>query len=128
MGRNSVKTPFSRTIGLGSAKDGTKHWWRERVTAIALLPLAVWFAASIIVHVGSDYVTFRAWLQTPIVTVLMVLLVFGLFYHTALGLQVVIEDYVHSGVKFPALIGMRFVCFLLASVGILAILRVAFDA
>ena len=81
---------------------------------------------SILVHMASDYVSVIVWLRTPVVTVLMVLLLTGLFHHTALGLQVVIEDYVHSGRKFAALIGMRLVCFSLAVTGILAILRAAF--
>ena len=126
MNRESMRSPLGHAIGLGSAKDGVEHWWLQRITAIALVPLTVWFAASIIVHMGDDYVTLIAWLRTPIATILMVLLLTGLFYHTALGLQVVIEDYIHSGIKIPALIGMRFGCFGLAVAGILATLRIAF--
>jgi succinate dehydrogenase / fumarate reductase membrane anchor subunit len=85
----------------------------------------VWFAASLIVHTGSDYATFIAWLRTPIVSLLMVLLLVGIFYHAALGLQVVIEDYVHSGLKTFAVLGMRFGCCGLAVAGILSILRIA---
>ena len=111
MNRESMRSPLGHALGLGSAKDGVEHWWLQRITAIALVPLTVWFAAAIIVHMGGDYVTLIAWLRTPIATILMVLLLTGLFYHTALGLQVVIEDYIHSGIKTPALIGMRFGCF-----------------
>ena len=121
-----MRSPLGRALELGSAKDGVKQWWLERVTAIALVPLTVWFAASIVVHTGNDYVTLIAWLRTSIVTILMVLLLIALFYHTALGLQVVIEDYIHSGMKIPALLGMRFGCFALAAAGILAMLRIAF--
>ena len=121
-----MRSPLGRALELGSAKDGVKQWWLERVTAIALVPLTVWFAASIVVHTGNDYATLIAWLRTPIVTILMVLLLIALFYHTALGLQVVIEDYIHSGMKIPALLGMRFGCFALAAAGILAMLRIAF--
>ena len=121
-----MRSPLGRALGLGSAKDGAERWWLERVTAIALVPLTVWFAASIVGHMGSDYVTLIAWLRTPIATVLMVLLLIGLFYHMALGLRVVIEDYVHSGLKVPALLGIRFGCFALAVAGILATLRIAF--
>ena len=74
----------------------------ERVSAVALVPLTLWFVASIIPHTSSDYATFIAWLRTPVVAILMILLLSALFHHTALGLQVVIEDYVHSGVKFAA--------------------------
>ena len=123
-----MRSPLGRALEIGSAKDGVKQWWLERVTAIALVPLTVWFAASIVVHTGNDYATLIAWLRTPITTILMVLLLIALFYHTALGLQVVIEDYIHSGMKIPALLGMRFGCFALASAGILAMLRIAFSS
>ncbi len=125
MNRQPLRSPLGRALGLGSAKDGVEHWWLQRVTAIALAPLMVWFAVSIIMHSGDDYAAFVAWLRTPVVTILMALLLVALFYHTALGLQVVIEDYVHSGMKIPALLGMRFSCFALAVAGILAILRIA---
>ena len=96
----------------------------ERVSAVALVPLTLWFVASIIPHTSSDYATFIAWLRTPFVAILMILLLSALFHHTALGLQVVIEDYVHSGVKFAAVIGVRLACFALAAAGIVATLRI----
>ena len=123
-----MRSPLGHALGLGSAKNGVEHWWLQRVTAIALVPLTVWFAASLIAHAGNNYATFTAWLRTPIATVLTTLLLIALFYHAALGLQVVIEDYVHSKVKIPALLGMRFGCFALAVAGILATLRIAFGA
>jgi succinate dehydrogenase / fumarate reductase membrane anchor subunit len=126
MGKERMRSPLGRALGLGSAKDGVEQWWLERVTAIALVPLTVWFAASIVVHMNGDYATAIAWLQTPLATTLMVLLLTALFWHTALGLQVVIEDYVHSGLKLPLLIAMRFCCFVLAVAGILAMLRICF--
>jgi succinate dehydrogenase / fumarate reductase, membrane anchor subunit len=126
MGRQRMRSPLGRAIGLGSAKKGVEQWWIERVTAVALVPMMLWFAASIIAHTGSDYVTFIAWLGTPLATILMVLLLIALFYHTALGLQVVIEDYVHTGAKFAAVVAVRMGCFALASTGILATLRIAF--
>ena len=99
MDRQRMRSPLARAMGLGSAKDGVEHWWMERVSAVALVPLTLWFVASIIAHTGSDYATFIAWLRTPLATILMILLLIALFYHTALGLQVVIEDYVHSGAQ-----------------------------
>jgi succinate dehydrogenase / fumarate reductase membrane anchor subunit len=126
MNRERMRSPLGRALELGSAKDGVKQWWVERVTAVALVPLTVWFAASIVVHTGNDYATLIAWLRTPVATILMVLLLIALFYHMALGLQVVIEDYIHSGMKIPVLLGMRFGCFALAAAGILAMLRIAF--
>jgi succinate dehydrogenase / fumarate reductase, membrane anchor subunit len=125
MNNESMRSPLGRALGLGSAKSGVDEWWRERVSALALVPLTVWFAASLIVHTRSDYATFIAWLRTPVISLLMMLLLAGIFYHMALGLQVVIEDYVHSGLKILALVGMRFICAGLAATGILATLRIA---
>jgi succinate dehydrogenase / fumarate reductase membrane anchor subunit len=122
-----MQTPLGRATGLGSAKSGFEHWWTERVTAAALFPLAIWFAASLIALAGSNYETFVRWLGAPINTVLMILLLIALFWHTALGLQVVIEDYVHSGAKLWAMLAVRFACFGLAVTGVVATLRVAFE-
>lgn len=120
-----MRTPLARAMGLGSAKEGVGAWWAERVSAVALVPLALWFAASIIAHTGSDYATFIVWLKTPLAAILMILLLIALFYHTALGLQVVIEDYVHSATKFAAVIAVRLGCCALATAGAVAILRIA---
>jgi succinate dehydrogenase / fumarate reductase, membrane anchor subunit len=121
-----MRSPLGRAIGLGSAKEGVGHWWAERVSAVALVPLTLWFVASIIAHTHSDYATFIAWLRTPAATILIILLQLALFYHAALGLQVVIEDYVHSGAKFAALVIVRLSCFALTVAGIVATLRIAF--
>ena len=126
MAQGQTRSPLARAAGLGSAKHGAGHWWRERLTAVALVPLTLWFAASIIAHSASDYASFIAWLRTPFATLMMVLLLASLFYHTALGLQVIIEDYVHSAAKIPALVLLHFSCFALAAAGILAALRIAF--
>jgi len=125
MERDDMRTPLARAIGLGSAKDGVQHWWMQRISAIALIPLTVWFIAAIIAQTGADYTAFVAWLRSPITDILMVLLLIALFYHAALGLQVVIEDYVHSGTRFAAVIMVRLACFAFAVVGILATLRIA---
>lgn len=121
-----TRTPLARAIGFGSAKSGVGHWWRQRVSAVALIPLTLWFAASLIAHAGSDYATFVAWLGTPLASITMVLLLIALFHHTALGLQVVIEDYVHSAGKFALLLMVRLGCIALAVAGIVATLRIAF--
>ena len=122
-----MRTPLARAIGLGSAKEGVGPWWAERVSAVALVPLTLWFVASIIAHTGSDYATFIVWLRTPLTAILMILLLIALFYHTALGLQVVIEDYVHSGAKFAAVIAVRLGCCALATAGVVVTLRIAFS-
>lgn len=121
-----MRSPFGRAIGLGSAKQGVEHWWRERVTAIALTPLMLWFVASIVAHSGDDYAAFVAWLKMPLATCMMILLLIALFYHTALGLQVIIEDYIHSTIKIPTLILMRLTCFGLLTIGILMVVRIVF--
>lgn len=123
-----MRSPMRHAQGLGSAKVGLEHWWMQRVTAVALIPLTLWFVASLIALSSSDYITFIAWLRAPFVATLMVLLLIALCHHMALGLQVVIEDYVHSDrAKFPILVSIRLACFALAVAGILSTLRVAFD-
>jgi succinate dehydrogenase / fumarate reductase membrane anchor subunit len=122
-----MRSPLSRAIGLGSAKEGVGAWWAERVSAVALIPLTLWFAASLIAHTGSDYTAFIAWLRIPLVTTFMILLLVTLYHHAALGLQVVIEDYIHSSIKFAAVIAVRVGCFALALAGFVATFRIAFS-
>ena len=124
MDRQRMRSPLGRARGLGSAREGVESWWLERVMAVALVPLTLWFAASLIALGRSDYTTFIAWLKTPLAALLMVLLLIALFSHLALGLRVVIEDYLHSGAKMPALLAARFACFALGIAGILATLRI----
>jgi succinate dehydrogenase / fumarate reductase, membrane anchor subunit len=126
MDSQSFRSPLARAIGLGSAKKGSQLWLAERVTAIALVPLTLWFVASVIAHACSDYTVFIAWLRTPLATSGMILVLIALFHHAALGLQVVIEDYVHSGAKFAAIIAVRLGCYGLVVIGIVATLRIAF--
>jgi succinate dehydrogenase / fumarate reductase membrane anchor subunit len=127
MNRTSFRSPLGRAIGLGSAKRGSRHWLAKRVTAVALVPLTLWFVASIIAHAGSDYAVFIAWLRTPFAAGGMILLLIALFHHNALGLRVVIEDYVHSGARFAAAIAIQLCCYGLAVTGIIATLRIAFS-
>ena len=90
----SLKTPLGRVRGLGSAKEGVTHFWQQRVSAIALIPLVLWFAWSVFVHAGDDYIDARIWLSQPLTSILMLLLIVAGCFHMRLGLQVVIEDYV----------------------------------
>ena len=92
----SIRTPLGRARGLGSAKTGTDHWWMQRVTALALIPLVIWFVVSMIIVTGADHETALAFIGSPINAVLLTLLIIATFYHGQLGLQVVIEDYVHG--------------------------------
>ncbi|MEO5758867.1 MAG: succinate dehydrogenase, hydrophobic membrane anchor protein [Mesorhizobium sp.] len=121
-----MRSALARAVGLGSAKAGAEPWWAERVSAVALVPLMLWFAASIIAHTGSDYATFIGWMRSPLSATFMILLLLSLFHHTALGLQVVIEDYVHSGAKLAWGMAVRLGCFALATAGVVATLHIAF--
>jgi succinate dehydrogenase / fumarate reductase membrane anchor subunit len=128
MERQSMRSSLKRAQGLGSAKCGVEHWWVQRVTAVALIPLTLWLAAWLIALAGADYNTIIAWLRAPLVAIFMVLLLIALFYHMSLGLQVLIEDYVHSDwLKVSVVVGVRLGCYALACVGILAILRISFN-
>lgn len=123
-----MRSSLGRAAGLGSAKEGVGHWRLERVTAVALVPLTVWLAASFILLPSSDYASFIAWLQSPFVALAMLLLLISLFTHLALGLQVVIEDYVRSEAMMLLLLAVRFVCVALAVAGMLATLQIFFAA
>jgi succinate dehydrogenase / fumarate reductase membrane anchor subunit len=122
-----LRSPLGRAIGLGSAKEGAEHWWAQRVSAVALIPLGLWFAASLLALAGADRAAVLAWLHAPVQAILAILLLIAVFYHAALGLQVVIEDYVHAEwLKVSSRVAMRLVSFGLAVAGIFAVLRIAF--
>jgi succinate dehydrogenase / fumarate reductase, membrane anchor subunit len=123
-----LRSPLGRVLGLGSAKEGVAHWWAQRVTAIALIPLSVWYVAALIALTGADRSQLAAWLHAPFPAMVTILLLIAMFYHMALGIQVVIEDYVHSEwVKMAALLLNNFVAVVLAVTGIFAVLRIAFQ-
>ena len=125
----SLRSPVGRVLGLGSAKDGTGHWWAQRVSAVALIPLTLWFLLSLLALPALDYATVRAWLSVPLSGLLAVLLVAVLTYHSYLGTTVVIEDYVHAtGSKILWLLLLRFLYVLVGGAGIFAILHVAFGS
>jgi succinate dehydrogenase / fumarate reductase, membrane anchor subunit len=122
-----MRTPLSRTIGLGSAKEGVDHWWAERITAIALVPLTLWFVIAVIELAGADRAAFVEWVRHPVPAVLLVLLLIATFYHNALGLQVVIEDYVgNEALRFGLVIIMKLASVVLATLGIFAVLKLSF--
>ncbi|MBI4006326.1 MAG: succinate dehydrogenase, hydrophobic membrane anchor protein [Gammaproteobacteria bacterium] len=121
----SLRTPLHRVRGLGSAKEGTQHWWAQRLTAIALVPLTVWFIYSLVVMTTMEYATVTAWMQSPIVSTLLILFIFSLFYHAQLGMQVVIEDYVDSEtLKFGSIILLNFVMLFAGLASVIAVLKV----
>jgi succinate dehydrogenase / fumarate reductase membrane anchor subunit len=125
----SLRSPLGRVLGLGSAKDGTGHWWAQRVTAVALVPLTLWFFIALLSLPALDYSTVKAWLALPVSSFLAVLTVGVLTYHAYLGTTVVVEDYVHgAGLKVASLMLLRFLYVVFGGAGIFAILRVAFGS
>ena len=122
----SMRSPLGRAIGLGSAKEGVEHWWRQRISAIALVPLSLWFVIVVVRLAGADLDSFAAWIGHPVPAVAMILLLAATFYHTDLGLRVVIEDYVQGeGAKLALVILVRLVCIALAVAGVFAVLKLA---
>ena len=127
MAEEPLRTPLGRAFGLGSAKEGVQHWWAQRVSAVALIVLGLRYAASLIAHAGADRAAVVAWLHEPLSAILAILMLAAVFYHAALGLQVVIEDYVHSEwLKLSSIVAMRLISLALAVAGIFAVLRIAF--
>jgi succinate dehydrogenase / fumarate reductase membrane anchor subunit len=123
----SFRTELGRVRGLGAAKEGVHHWWMQRVSAIALVPLVLWFVIALIAHIGADYAATRAWLGSPVTFGLMVLLIGASFYHAQLGLQVVIEDYIHrEGAKIAFILLTKLASLVLALAAVVALLVIAF--
>jgi succinate dehydrogenase / fumarate reductase membrane anchor subunit len=123
----ALRSDLGRVRGLGSAKDGTSHWWAQRVTAVALVPLSIWFVFSVVNLVGVDKDGFKVWLNGPGSFVLMALFLIALFYHMQLGLQVVIEDYVHNERnKVTSLVLNKLLAVFLVVSSITALMRIAF--
>jgi succinate dehydrogenase / fumarate reductase membrane anchor subunit len=121
-----MRSPLGRAIGLGSAKEGVEHWWLQRITAVALVPLSLWFVIAIIRLVGADSDGVRDWVGNPLPAIMLVLLLIATFYHAALGLQVVIEDYIHAELtKLGLVVIVRLGCFALAVAGMFAVLSMA---
>ena len=123
------RTPLGRVRGLGSAKEGTEHFWAQRLTAIALVPRALWCVASLAVYTGADHATAKAWLAEPFSAVVMVLLVVTGFHHAQLGLQVVIEDYVSTEwIKVLSIILVKLGALALGVAAIFSVLKIGFGS
>lgn len=119
----SLRSPLARVRGLGSAKEGVAQWWVQRMTALSLIPLAIWFCASVAALTGADHRTVADWIGSPVPACLLLLLIGATFQHAQLGLQVVIEDYVHSeGLKLAALIAVKSAALILGLGSALAVL------
>lgn len=124
----SLQAPLARVLGLGSAREGTGHWWAQRLTAIGMVPLSLWFIFSVMVMPHGNYEFVTAWIAEPLHAIGMVLLVLTVVYHSSLGTQVVIEDYVHGASGIVTLIVVRFMHIVLAVAGIYAIVVIAVGA
>ena len=122
-----LRTPLAQARGLGSAKTGVEHWWAQRWTALALIPLVLWFVISVVAHVGASHSEMVAWVGHPVTAVLLVLLIAAVFHHGQLGLQVVVEDYVpNETLKLESILGLKGGAIVLSVAGVLAVLRIAF--
>jgi succinate dehydrogenase / fumarate reductase membrane anchor subunit len=124
-----LRSPLARVRGLGSAKEGVNHWWAQRLTAVALVPLVLWFAVSVVSHTGADHKTAVAWLEQPHVAIPLLLLIAATFHHAQLGMQVVIEDYVHiEWARITLIVLVKFAAVALGVACIYAVLKIAFGA
>jgi succinate dehydrogenase / fumarate reductase membrane anchor subunit len=125
----SLRSPIGRVLGNGSAKEGVSHWWNQRVTAVALVILTLWFVAALLRLDDLNYALVIAWIAKPVNAILLSLLVGTVVYHSQLGIQVVVEDYVVSkGIKVVTLLLLNFLHLALGALGIFAILKIAFGA
>lgn len=121
-----LRSKLGRVRGLGSTREGVHHWWAQRMSAMALLPLSLWFIYSLISLTGSDYYAFQTWASEFGNSVFLVLFLVAMFHHAQLGLQVVIEDYVHSELwKMGMLLFVKYGSVLFAASGIFAVLKIS---
>ena len=105
----SLQSPLGKFLGHGSATGGTDHWWSQRLTAVALVPLTLWFVSALLGMDSFEHAVVVAWISQPLNAVLLILLLMVTLHHSQLGLQVVVEDYVHSGwLKVPTLMAFKF--------------------
>ncbi len=122
----SLKSPLGKVLGSGSAMEGAQHWWGQRLTALALVPLTLWFAFSLLGLQGlGNHGIIYAWIAEPWTGILLILLLISLLYHSQLGLQVVVEDYVRGWISVATLIALKFIHIVLAVAGIYSVVRIS---
>ena len=126
MADKGMRSDLGRVRGLGTAKEGAHHWWMQRLTAIALIPLTLWFIISIASLNSASYAETLNWLSIPLVSIFMILLISSTLYHALLGVQVVVEDYIHhKSFKFLLLIGLKFIFLVLGVIAVFSLLKIA---
>ena len=123
----SLRSPLGRVLGAGSAKQGVHHWWMQRLTSVALVPLSIWFVVSLLSLPSFDHATVVAWMGQSWTALLLILLVLTCAWHSQLGVRVVVEDYVHgAGARTVTLVSVMFAHTLIGAAGVFAVLKVAF--
>ncbi|MES1951099.1 succinate dehydrogenase, hydrophobic membrane anchor protein [Salinisphaera sp. S4-8] len=126
---SSIRSSLASARGLGSAKTGVAHWWFQRVSAVALVPLTLWFVACLASQLGADYSSVTDWLSSPLQASLLAIYLAAIFFHSQLGLQTIIEDYVHhDGAKMALLIGLQLLNILLAVAAIFSVIMILVGA
>jgi succinate dehydrogenase / fumarate reductase membrane anchor subunit len=122
----SLRSPLSRVLGLGTAKEGVHHWWSQRVGSVALAVLSLWFLISLLVLGQLDFDSIAVWMASPVNSTLLILLLITMVHHSLLGVQVVVEDYVpNKGARILTMMVLKAVHIVIGLVGVLSILRVA---
>ena len=123
----SLRSPLGKVLGAGSAKQGVHHWWMQRLTSVALVPLSIWFVVSLLSLPSFDHATVVAWMGQSWTALLLILFVLTCAWHSQLGVREVVEDYVHgAGARTVTLVSVTFAHTLIAAAGVFAVLRVAF--
>ncbi|MBI1208051.1 MAG: succinate dehydrogenase, hydrophobic membrane anchor protein [Azospirillum sp.] len=124
--QKSLRDPIGIARGLGAAGHGFEHWWAQRLSSIALVPLSLWFAFSMATMAGADYATVKTWLASPLNAALALLLTVIMYHHVILGVEVIMEDYIHTkSAKLISMITMKFAFIVMAAVCVVSILKVA---
>jgi succinate dehydrogenase / fumarate reductase, membrane anchor subunit len=124
----SLRSPLGKVLGTGSAKEGVHHWWLQRLTSVALVPLTVWFVISLLALPSLDHVAVISWMAHSWTALFLILFILVATWHSQLGVRVVVEDYVHGGAKTLTLVAITFIHAVVAAAGVFAVLKVAFGA
>ena len=120
-----LQTPLKKVRGLGSSRDGTQHYWLQRLSAAALVPLLFWFMFGLTSHLASDQESFRQWVGGLGTSFVLILTIIAMFWHASMGLQIVIEDYVHHHLtRMASVMFVKISCASCAVLGVLSVLKI----